>query len=168
MITSRLITQPLGDTALPASNSRGALWAILRIRLVLTGSLHSAASAAICLISSGTQNFPVSQRHRGCFDFNSSFNQPSASRAWMLHGLRRSAHLSQRATLLASLRRADGRKSRSSLMSSMIEEADAKRRCVAASSAIVLPSRVGNQREGRQVWSERDSSGRGQPSRRSQ
>ena len=27
----------------------------------------------------------------------------------------------------------------------MIEEADAKRQCVAASSAIVLPSRVGNQ-----------------------
>ena len=49
--------------------------------------------------------------------------------------------------LLASLSRdepVDG-KSRSSLMSSMIEEADAKRRCVATSSAFVLPSRVGNQ-----------------------
>ena len=55
--------------------------------------------------------------------------------------------LSQGAALLASLSRdepMDG-KSRSSLMSSMIEEADAKRRCVAASSAIALPSRVGNQ-----------------------
>ena len=55
--------------------------------------------------------------------------------------------LSQGAALLASLsrdERMDG-KSRSSLMSSMIGEADAKRRCVAASSAIVLPSRVGNQ-----------------------
>ena len=55
--------------------------------------------------------------------------------------------LSQGSALLASLSRdepMDG-KSRSSLMSSMIEEADAKRWCVAASSAIVLPSRVGNQ-----------------------
>ena len=45
------------DDQLFTSNSRRALWAILRKCLLLTGSLLLAASEAICLISSGTQKF---------------------------------------------------------------------------------------------------------------
>ena len=58
--------------------------------------------------------------------------------------------LSQGAALMASLSRDEpmDEKSRSSLMSSMVEEADAKCWCVAASSPLVLSSRVVNQARG--------------------
>ena len=42
---------------IPAPNSRRGFWAILRKCLLFTGSLHLAESNAICLISSGTENW---------------------------------------------------------------------------------------------------------------
>ena len=48
---------PSGLYRFSSSNSRQAFWAFLRKCLLFTGSRHLAASDAICLISSDTQNF---------------------------------------------------------------------------------------------------------------